>query len=103
PAEAAARFSRLAGRPVVPDPAGGFALPLPRGPVRLLPPDALGAVLPGAAIPSLPFIAGIAVRTDDPEQTARLLAQRGVPHVRLGDDVLVDADQGAGTAIRFLA
>ena len=34
PAATAARLSRLAGRPVVPDPAGGYALDLPRGRVR---------------------------------------------------------------------
>jgi hypothetical protein len=103
PAESAARFSRLAGRPVVPDPAGGFALPLPRGTVRLLPPDALGVVLPGATIPSLPFIAGIVVRTDDLEATARLLAERGVAHERLGNSVQVGVDQAAGAAVRFVS
>ena len=103
PAESAARFSRLAGRPVVPDPAGGFALPLPHGTVRLLPPDALGAVFPGAAIPSLPYIAGIVVRTDDLDATARLLGERGVAHERRGAGVLVGADQAAGAAVRFVA
>ncbi len=101
PAEAAARFSRLAGRPVVPDPAGGFALPLARGTVRLLPPDVIGAVLPGTAISSLPFIAGIAVRTDNIEATARLLSERGVPLSQPAADLLVGADHGAGAAIRF--
>ena len=75
PAEAAARFSRLAGRPVVPDPAGGYALPMPHGTVRLLPPDALGTVFPNAVIPTLPFVAGIVVRSDDLGATARLLAE----------------------------
>lgn len=103
PAESAARFSRLAGRPVVPDPAGGYALPLPRGTVRLLPAEALGAVLPGAAIPSLPFIAGMAVRSDDLEATARLLAERGVAHERFGNGLLVGADQAAGVAVRFVS
>ena len=102
-AEAAARFSRLAGRPVVPDPVAGFALPLPHGTVRLLPPDALGAVFPGAAIPTLPFIAGITLRTDDMAATTRLLAERGVPHERLADGALVSADRSAGAAIRFVA
>ncbi len=51
PAETAARFSRLAGLPVVPDPAGGFALPMERGRVRMLPPEAVGAVYPGVAAP----------------------------------------------------
>ena len=37
PAVTAARLSRLAGRPVVPDAACGYALDLPRGRVRMLP------------------------------------------------------------------
>ena len=47
PAETAARLARLAGKPVTPDPAGGFALNLDRGAVRILDPEALAAVLPG--------------------------------------------------------
>ena len=47
PAETAARFSRLAGVPVVPDPVGGFALVMERGQVRILPHGAEGAVFPG--------------------------------------------------------
>ena len=73
PAETAARLSRLAGRPVTPDPAGGFALALSRGLVRVLDPDALGGVLPGVLPPALPFMAGIIVRTDDGAASARAL------------------------------
>lgn len=65
PARTAARLSCLAGRPVVPDPAGGFALPLPHGTVRLLPPEALPLVMPGIEPPALPFIAGAIVRVSD--------------------------------------
>lgn len=72
-ARAAARLSRLAGRPAVPDPAGGFALPLPLGCVRILPPEALAAVLPGVEVPVLPFIAGAVVRVDDGGVAVRAL------------------------------
>jgi hypothetical protein len=65
PAVLAARLSRAAGVPVVPDPVGGYALRLGQGQVRVLPPEALGVVFPGVAIPSLPFVAGVVVRTDD--------------------------------------
>ena len=75
PAETAARFSRLSGRPVVPDPAGGFALQLDRGLVRMLPPEALGTVLPGLDTPTLPFMAGMVVRTADAAATVRGLAR----------------------------
>jgi len=73
PAETAARLSRLSGRPVVPDPAGGFALRLDRGEVRVLPTEALEAVLPGVAAPVLPFMAGLVVRTADGAAAVRAL------------------------------
>jgi len=73
PAETAARLSRLSGRPVVPDPAGGFALRLDRGAVRMLPPEALEAVLPGTEVPVLPFMAGLVVRTADGAAAVRAL------------------------------
>ena len=101
-AESAARFSRLSGRPVTPDPAGGFALELPRGRVRLLPADALDAVLPGATVPSLPFIAGIVVRTDDGNVAARgLLRDAGIQHRALDAGLLVDAAEAGGGTILF--
>ena len=65
PAVLAARLSRVAGVAVVPDPAGGFALPLAAGVIRVVTPEALGSVFPGVAIPSLPFVAGVVIRTDD--------------------------------------
>ncbi len=73
PASSAARLSRFAGWPVVPDPAGGFALPLPGGVVRILTPEALQAVLPGIAAPALPCIAAAIVRVDDQGQAVRAL------------------------------
>ena len=74
PAETAARLSRLSGRPVTPDPAGGFLLTLAAGRVRVLWPDALAAVLPGVVPPTLPFMAGIVVRTADAAAAARAIA-----------------------------
>ena len=65
PAPFAARLARAAGLPVVPDPAGGLVLKLPGGAVRVLPPDVAARLLPGAAIPTLPVILGVAVQTDD--------------------------------------
>lgn len=74
PAETAARLSKLAGVPVLPDPAGGFLLALSRGQVRLLPVEALASVLPGVVAPVLPFMAGLVVRTDDGTAAARGIA-----------------------------
>ena len=104
PAESAARLSLLAGRPVTPDPAGGYALAMPQGRVRVLPPDALTTVFPGAAIPSLPFIAGFSVRTGDGNAAvARLLGERGIPHRAAPDGVLVDSAVAGGASLRFVA
>ena len=79
PADTAARLSRLAGTPVTPDPAGGYALPLTPSPlftqvVRILPAHALPAVLPGITPPTLPFMAALVVRTTDAAAAARALA-----------------------------
>jgi catechol 2,3-dioxygenase-like lactoylglutathione lyase family enzyme len=77
PAGFAARLSRAAGRPVVPDPEGGLALRLPQGTVRVLAPDAALRLLPGATLPALPAILGIAIRTQDGNAAvAALLGER---------------------------
>jgi hypothetical protein len=104
PAETAARFSRLAGLPVSPDEVGGFALTLPRGRVRMLPAEALPHVFPGVAIPTLPFIAGITIATEDGnEAVSRLLAERRIPHRALPSGLLVDPAAAGGAAILFRA
>lgn len=78
PAGSAARFSRFAGRAVVPDPLGGFALPLARGTVRLLSPEALAEALPGVAMPALPYVAAAVIRVDDGGRAVRdLLGAEG--------------------------
>lgn len=102
PAESAARFSVLSGRPVVPDPAGGFALTMPRGQVRILPPEALEAVFPGTAIPALPFIAGLVITTDDDNAAIRrLLGENGTPHQDLASGTLIEAGSAGGAALLF--
>jgi hypothetical protein len=94
PAELAALLSRLAGVPVLPDPVGGYALALATGRVRVLPPNALGQVFPGLAIPSLPFVAGVVIRTDDGNATVTALGI-GRP---TADGIMA---QAAGTAVLF--
>ena len=104
PAETAARFSRLAGRPVTPDPAGGFCLDLPRGRVRMVPPDALASIFPGAAIPCLPFIAGIVLKTDDANAAAgKWFSDHGLPHEILPGALLLNARDTGGVTIRLEA
>ena len=114
-AETAARLSRLAGRPLEPDPAGGFLLALPgatgaagpqapelRTTIRVLEPEALPRVLPGVTIPTLPFIAGMVVRTADGNAAVRqLLAARGIDAVALGEELLVLPEDAGGAALLF--
>ena len=112
PAESAARLSRLAGVAFEPGPIAGFVLRFPGGApvagpmaapetrVSILPPEALAAVLPGVAIPALPFMAGMVVRTQDGNAAARaLLGARAValPEGRL----MVPPSLAAGAALVF--
>lgn len=102
PAETAARFARLAGRPAVPDPAGGFAVPLPRGRVRLLSREGLQQALPELQSPSLPFIAGVTLRSDDGNAAmAALLRTRAIRHRPVADGLLVDPSEAGGAALLF--
>ncbi|WP_426956008.1 VOC family protein [Muricoccus radiodurans] len=74
PAESAARLSRLSGLALEPDPAGGFALPLPgEARVRILPPDSLDALLPGVTPPALPMVAGMVLASADMARTRAAL------------------------------
>jgi 4-hydroxyphenylpyruvate dioxygenase-like putative hemolysin len=97
PAESAARFSRLAGRPVVPDRSGGFALILPHGRIRLLPPDA-----GETASFSVPSIVGITLRTDDARAAiTRLLTGAGIPFVVTDHAVTTWHVSSGGVALCF--
>ena len=88
--------------PVEPDPAGGFVLPLPSGRVRLLPPDALGNVFPGVAAPTLPYIAGITVRTDDANRAIEERARAsGIAHRAVPDGLLIPPEEAGGAALLF--
>jgi 4-hydroxyphenylpyruvate dioxygenase-like putative hemolysin len=98
PAESAARFSRLAGRPVVPDRSGGFALILPHGRIRLLSPDARET-----APLSVPSIVGITLRTDDARTAiTRLVATAAIPHDLADDVVTTRSGVSGGVALRFI-
>jgi catechol 2,3-dioxygenase-like lactoylglutathione lyase family enzyme len=94
PAEAAARFSRLVGCVVIPDPAGGFALDLAQGRLRLLP--------PGADAATVPCIVGLRVSTSDGNAAVgRLLVERGIPHRARNKALIVPAAAAGGATISF--
>ena len=100
PADTAARLSRLAGVPVVPDPAGGFALVLERGRIRILPPEAIGRVFPGVAAPAVPSIAGLTVATSDGCAALRPMLA-GLAHSAVDAGILVHPDAAGGAALLF--
>ncbi len=114
-AGSAARFSRLAGLPLLPDPAGGFLLELPgaagvagpeapaiRTAIRILEPHALPEVLPGVAIPALPFLAGMVVRTADGNAAIRaILAREGIAARELAAGLMVPPEAAGGAALVF--
>jgi Glyoxalase-like domain len=93
PAQSAARFSRLAGCAVVPDPCGGYALPLSRGTIRLLPSD--------ADMPP-PAITALTLRTDDDAQAIRdVVTRAALPHHEEGSRLVIYPGQAGGVALRF--
>ena len=92
PATTAAWYSRLAGRPVVPDLAGGYALTLTRGRIRMLPPGIFDA-------PSLHCIAVLTLRTGDGTVAIRrLLDARGTAYTVADDSIQLKM---AGVTLRF--
>jgi hypothetical protein len=96
PADTAARFSRLIGCVVVPDAAGGFALELSRGRVRLRPPDRDETIVPR--------VVGLSVRTSDGNTAIdRLVRERGIVARSDGGGRIVDAAAAGGVAIRFVS
>jgi hypothetical protein len=102
PAETAARLSRLTGAVLEPDPAGGYALPLPQGRVRILPAEALDSVLPGVEPPMLPFMAGFVLRTDDGGTAATRILQ-GLDTRAAPGGLMVPPALAGGAALVFAA
>lgn len=104
PATTTARLARMAGLPAQPDGAGGFILALPRGRLRVTDGAHLPDILPGAAAPTLPFIAGITLRTGDANRAAAVwFAAHGIDHRIAPDGTLIVPAQAAGGAVlRFV-
>lgn len=96
PAEAGALLSRVAGRPLRPDAAGGYGLVLPRGVVRVVPEGAVGLVVPGAPCPALPCIPGVVITTGDGN---RAVAALGIGRAVEGGRIAF----AAGMAVLFKA
>ena len=79
PAAAAARYGRFSGR-AARETGGNWLLELDRGRLVLTDRHGLARLLPDAAAPALPFIAAIAVTTDDLDASAAALRDGGIVH-----------------------
>lgn len=71
--------------------------------VRVVSPDALPALIPGAELPAVPSLVNFTVAVTDLEATRDLLTDRDVPLDVVSDTVVVPASHGAGTAVSFTA
>ena len=86
PAVTAAWFSRIAGRPIVPDPAGGFALEFPEGRIRMRASTGDEPIAP-------PWIRGLTLLTDDANaEISRVLSRAGIAHEREQATVITRVD-----------
>jgi len=81
--EAAQRFARFTGRPVIAN-AAGCAVALNRGRVQITNAAAFEALLPELAIPSLPFIGAYAIMVVSLDDAEQALRARGTPSRRHG-------------------
>jgi hypothetical protein len=81
--EAAQRFARFTGRPVVAN-AAGRAVALDRGRVQIMDTAAFNVLLPEVAIPSLPFIGAYAIMVVSLDDAEQALRARGTPSRRHG-------------------
>jgi hypothetical protein len=86
--EAAGRFARFFGRAAAPM-QFGQAIVLDRGGVQLFAGEALTAMFPEIAVPSLPFIGAYAVKVRSLAATETLLRQERMPARRLGSALVV--------------
>lgn len=98
--EAAERFSRLTGFTAETDGAAR-SIRLPSGRCTIVAGADLATVLPGAAAPTLPFIAGVAIAVRDLDQLRGRLEASGVPFARAADALIVAASAAGGATVVF--
>ncbi|MCY3754903.1 MAG: VOC family protein [Alphaproteobacteria bacterium] len=100
PEEAAERYARFANRPARRS-GPVFEIALDRGRFALAGPDALGALLPDATRPPLPFAAAVGIESADLDRTRFLLANAGITIHGRPDRLLVPPSEGLGAWIDF--
>ncbi len=80
-----------------------YTVDLGKSRVRVVAPETLPALIPGALPPAMPSLVGFTVTVTDLDATRALLTNRAVPLRNLGDIVLVDAPHAAGATVSFIA
>ena len=100
PEEAAGRYARFTGRPAR-RLGPVFEIALDRGRVALAGPDALRALLPGAAQPPPPFGAAVGIESADLGRSRAALAAAGAAFHERPGRLLVPPQEGSGAWIDF--
>jgi hypothetical protein len=95
--DAGSRFSRFLDRPAAAN-AFGQAVPLDRGRVQIVTPDTFADLVPGLAVPSLPFIGLYAIAVRSLDVLEGHLRSGGAEFIRNGDAILArfPAELGVG-------
>jgi hypothetical protein len=79
-----------------------YTVDLPTARVRVVSPEALPALIPGAVAPAVPSLVGFTVGVDDLVATRALLTGRGVAFDAVDGGVLVGAAEAAGATVTFV-
>lgn len=98
--EAADRYAKLLGFPSARDGAAR-TIRLPRGRCTLVSPAGLGAILPGASAPTIPFIAGMRIDVADLAEMAARLSRADVPFRRTDGRLVIPAEHAGGATCVF--
>ncbi|WP_329000230.1 VOC family protein [Kribbella sp. NBC_00709] len=78
-----------------------FTVDLGRSSVRVVSPEALATLIPGAKAPAVPSLVGFTTTVTDLAATRTLLTDRGIPFDTAEDTIHVPATHGAGSVVSF--
>jgi hypothetical protein len=102
PAEIAATYAGIAGH-AARQRGDDWVIDLGGGTLTAVTPARLGALIPGAVPPVLPYLAGFTVIVDDLARPRAALRESGVPFVEHDGRVTVAAKEACGCAVLFAA
>lgn len=78
-----------------------FTVDLGQSRVRVVSPEMLPSLIPGAKAPAVPSLIGFTVTVTDLAATRSLLTERRVPFDTVDETILVPATHGAGSVVSF--